>query len=215
MKLAIVIPGYLRFWEECKQNFLEKIYDKNQDIDVFIDTYNTKFRSDYTIRNENNHAKVISTHEIYQLFDNINVVSARIEPEITNDAAYLQKRKITNVYNDLIQYEKDHGQYDLVLKTRFDIQLDDPINYEKILSDCENKIYISNGAINCGPKQNDMLAISNSNNMKIYLNRFESNALQSNIHQGIEDIEQHNVEIIPYINISIMRFENDNPILFR
>ena len=53
MKIAILLPGHIRAWDVCKQNFMDTIYDNSHQIDVFVDTYNEIFRNDYVLHKEN------------------------------------------------------------------------------------------------------------------------------------------------------------------
>ncbi len=46
MKIAVLLPGHIRTWDYCKQNFMDTIYDNNHTMDVFVDTYNEIFRPD-------------------------------------------------------------------------------------------------------------------------------------------------------------------------
>lgn len=169
MKIAILLPGHLRSWINCKQNFLDMVYDTNHQIDVFVDTYDKVFRSDSYSEAEKGLEIVLDKEQIYKLFDGINVVNFNIEPELVGDAERLQIKKMSNVYDSFHEYQKIHGTYDLVVRSRFDIVFDEKIDYEKIYSECKSNpklIYIGNGGIDL--EENDMFAISTTELMTLY-----------------------------------------------
>ncbi len=66
MKIAILLPGHLRAWEYCKQNFISNLYDTSHQVDVFVDTYNNVFRHDYTLHKENE-LKIIKENNTVRL----------------------------------------------------------------------------------------------------------------------------------------------------
>jgi hypothetical protein len=80
MKIAILMAGHIRSWDFCKSNFIENVY-KNADhqIDVFIDTYNQIFRSDYHLHKEFEMNIVKENLQVQELFSGINVVSFGID----------------------------------------------------------------------------------------------------------------------------------------
>lgn len=212
MKIAILLAGHLRFWEyECKDNFMKCLYQDGHDIDVFVDTYNSIFRSDYLVRRENEKVKIVCSDKIHKLFDGINVVSCVIEPELVGGEA-MQVRKLLNVYDAYVNYEKSHGEYDLVIKSRFDIKLHAPLDYSKLKQECtsQNKIlHISHGAVVCRQNENDMFCIGDTHTFKIYGNRHRNVAIQC-VHSSIGVIQEVNgIKCIPDIGISILRFSHD------
>lgn len=173
MKIAILILGHLRAWEVCRENFLNTLYDETHQIDVFLDTYNRIFRSDYELYGENQIDFVLSDDAILKLFDNINVVDFKVEPELVGDSEGLQIRKILRVVKSYEEYEKIHGKYDLVVRTRFDLLLDKKIDYDYLLEGIKKNpkiIHIGNGSIDM--EENDMFAVCDSDTFKIYGNRF-------------------------------------------
>lgn len=204
MKIAILIPGHLRAWEYCRQNFIENLYDNLYDIDVYIETYNEIFRSDYVLHGEHNMKIYKSNEEIINMFHGINVVYFGIESEKTGPAPQMQARKITKLHHNI-----DYFKYDIIVRHRFDILLDNKINYKKIYNLCNNKIFIGSGAINM--KENDMFAIGNSNAMKIYMNRFElyphknDQMIPHNSMNYIKDL--YGIEYDQSIGMSIVRLD--------
>jgi len=168
MKIAVLLPGHIRTWDYCKQNFMDTIYDNNHTIDVFVDTYNELFRPDYELHDENKMNIIKSNDEITSLFDGINVVDLKIENTTIGNHSILQMYKILKITNTYEEYEKIHGKYDLVVRSRFDILLDKKIDYEKIYESCKNSklIHIGDGAVH--RSDNDLCAVCNTDTFKIY-----------------------------------------------
>jgi hypothetical protein len=209
MKIAILLVGHLRFWKECRSNFLSCLYQDGYDIDVFVDTYYQMFRSDYSVRKENENCVNLTSSDIHALFRGINVVSFKIEPELLGGES-MQVRKLLNVYDTYVNYENDHGKYDLVIKSRFDIKLHNTIDYLKLskeLSSLNKILHLSRGAVNSRPSENDMLAIGDTDTFKIYGNRHRR---FSCVHGSLGMIQKEDgVKCIPDIDISILRFSHD------
>lgn len=216
MKIAILLPGHIRAWDYCKDNFMNNLYDTNHSVDVFIDTYNDIFRNDYHLHKENEVNIIKNNNEILSLFDGINVVDFKVEsmaeansaatgmlPRGSGDAETMQIRKILRVVDTYEQYENLHGKYDLVVRTRFDLILEKKLNYESIFENCKNSklIYIGNGAVHM--PQNDMFAVCNTDTFKIYGKRFID---LPKVHASMDHIKNsHGVSYSQTINISIVR----------
>lgn len=217
MKIAILMAGHIRFWERCRDNFMNCIYQPNNKIDVFVDTYNRKFRSDYAVRGEcHTFNPILNSSQIISMFDNINLVSFQVEPEVpyhpTNQPAP-QARKLKKIYDTFNDYQEKNGKYDLVIKSRFDILLEHPLNYEYILDHCspeKKTIFISNGVVNCIPSDNDMFAISTQETFHYYGYRHHEFPETICPHTTIRMMrDKHKISCIPCINIKICRFSHD------
>jgi len=176
MKVAVLLPGHLRAWNYCRENFISKIYDDNHEIDVFIDTYYEVFRSDYELHGESSMQILKNKDEIKNDFNDINVVDFSVEDEITGEgyrrAMYMQKRKILKIYDSFSKYQDQNGKYDLVVRSRFDILLDKKLDYDYILKKCIKNpklIFIGNGAVD--RDDNDMFAVCSSDTFDLYVNR--------------------------------------------
>jgi len=175
MRIAILLPGHIRYWNFCKKNFLETLYDTNHQIDVFIDTYYQIFSSDSNKEHEASLYFEETEENIRKLFDDINVVSFKIENqeyEFNHDV--YQMRKLMKIANDCIEYQKANNfTYDLVVRSRFDIFIEDVINYNSIKSQiAPNEVFIPR----IGPPirgLNDMLAIMNADSILKYVDRSE------------------------------------------
>lgn len=214
MKIAVLIAGHIRSWDFCKSNFLENLYNSDHQIDVFIDTYNEIFRSDYHLHKEYEMNIIKNSDQIKEMFSGINVIDFGIEPEVVGPPQDMQKRKLLRVFNKFLEYEKNYNEYDLVMRYRFDLLLDKPLDYEYILQECTNNpklIFIGDGAVHM--PQNDMMAICNSNAFKIYLNRLNTYPLQGDpmIHHYSMDhlIADYGIEYSQTIGISIVRLDGN------
>ena len=169
LRIAILLPGHLRTWRYCRTNFLENVYDKQHSIDVFVDTYYNDFRTDMYAKHEKHFAKHLSASEIIELFTGINVISLNVELENNADAGDEQKRKILQIVRTL---EEQENQYDLVVRSRFDILVQEKVDYSSIYRETEeepNLIHLGKGSVN---GINDMFAVCRSKVFSIYGNRF-------------------------------------------
>lgn len=223
MNIAVLLAGHLRFWKLCKENFIENIYSTNHQIDVFVDTYNVKYRSDYSVNGENEAENaLLSENSIRAEFDKLNLVHLSVEPEVLYDPIFCrtpQARKLLRVYDAFIEYEKKHEiKYDLVIKSRFDIVLHKKLDYNHLISEYSknnNVIHISKGVVNCRPEHNDLFAISDRKTFDFYANRHREYSDVICPHTTIDLMSKNSgVVCIPYIPVSIYRFDKlRNPVL--
>lgn len=209
MKIAVLLAGHLRTWEYCKANFIDTLYSPVHDIDIFIETYDQLFRTDYEVHNEHLFKKRLTQNELTSLFTGLNVVSLNSENEVTGLANINQARKLLKVFDTFCEYEIKRGTYDLVVKTRPDILLMEKVDYEKILKVCNNNskhLFISRGGVNCLPLENDLVAISTSIIMKLYMGRFREFPEATCTHQSLGLMaKQHELSIENNIDVSIVR----------
>jgi hypothetical protein len=185
MKIAVIMAGHARSWDYCKSNFIENICHGPHQIDVFCETYNEFFRSDYRVNNECEMKISHTDDEIKNMFKEINVVNLGIESEKLGPSQIMHKRKLLKVFDNFLEYENNNGKYDLCIKHRFDILLDNKIDYEYILEECTKNsklIFIGDGAVHM--PENDMFAMTNSDTFKIYMNRL-------NLYQNENDGMMH------------------------
>jgi len=210
MKIAVLLPGHIRAWEYCKSNFMETIYDTRHNIDVFVDTYTDIFRNDYSLHKENEMGIIKNEDQVLSLFSGINVVDFKIENQIPGDPEIMQIRKILRIVKAYEQYEKLHGKYDLVIRSRCDLLLNDKLDYEVIFNNCKNSrlIYIGNGAVHM--PTNDMFAICSTETFKLYGNRFTDDRIpveyRNKVHITMQEIGRiHNVSYSQTIAISVVR----------
>lgn len=193
MKIAILITGHLRTWKDCKQNFINSVYNHNGvDIDIYIRTYKNDYRTDYAVFNENNIYRYLTENEIYSQFDGIKIKSLDIVDESltkgddvlelfgdfdevnqTSIAEAYQMLNIIKCYEKIKHEEQISGKYDLIIKTRFDLLYQNKLDYDAILQKCLDNpklICASIGGIQV--PQNDLFAITNSEAFDLYATRF-------------------------------------------
>lgn len=207
LNIAILIPGHLRWWKDCKENFLKNFYNNHHQIDVYVDTYKSVFRTDYFLYDEKDRNIFLSDNEIKKLFDDINVVSFNID---TDDTKSGQIEKLQNVHKTL---KKTHKKYDLVVRTRFDIMLEEKINYDKIYEECKkNEKLIFIGSRSGDDLYNDMFAICLPETFQIYAERFKHGDVDWNegIHHGSlkKIMEKENITYNMDTCLYIKRHEN-------
>ena len=167
MKIAILLPGHLRTFSKCKQNFMDNVLNGDHQFDIFVATY-------YNI--DCRGGNVLTMDEINELLKDLNVKKLVITNDdklkITDESQgdhSPQYRIIKRVNNLKSQYEQENNfKYDLVVKTRFDLIVNNKIDYDKI---DKGVLTISN--IGWG-QPCDLLAIGTSENMDIYCNRFKN-----------------------------------------
>jgi hypothetical protein len=123
MKIAVIMAGHARSWDYCKSNFIENICHGPHQIDVFCETYNEFFRSDYHLHNECDMKISHTDDEIKDMFKEINVVNFGIEGEKLGPSQIMHKRKLLKAFGNFLEHENNNGKYDLCIKHRFDIVL--------------------------------------------------------------------------------------------
>lgn len=174
MRVAICISGYLRTWSAVKQSFIDNLLcDKDVQIDVFCKTYH---QVDFKEQG------ALSTQEITNLLSGIPVRTLEITNDnirsLTEEESLLIKRmdkdsphpvnSWEHSFNGLITvagcnqlrktYEETHNfHYDLVVRTRFDVDYGFSMLFSK-LSLTNQQIIIGYGSTFGYP--NDMFAIA-------------------------------------------------------
>jgi len=164
MKIAVLLTGNIRTWSES--NLFDFI---DVDVDYFISTTNKKYNYHPFISNKFGYNDIndliISNDEIKNIFNNIDYKELIIndDDEINDDDFSVNMRNIDSCYHQfnrikkilyyVEEHEKDHGKYDLIIKTRLDLKY-----YGKLSQylNVDNYIYTSFG--NGDP--NDTILIS-------------------------------------------------------
>ena len=181
MRIAILLAGHLRSWEFCKNPFIEKFIDPEHEIDIFVDTYNeieSSFPTNYQhLVGEN--ALFKSNDEIEFMLSGLNVVQFNVESEIQHKQYKPQADKLEQSYNFYKNYVNVHNiKYDLVVRSRFDLMLEQKINYNHVYEKCglDQKFLFQShiNGINFGRDLNDQFAISNPIIMDMYFKRFST-----------------------------------------
>jgi len=128
------------------------------------------FRSDYEILNEKERKVILSDEEIKSMFEGINVISFSID---SNDT-YPEFSQITKLQKCYKIFNDVKKTYDLVLRTRFDLMLEEKLDYKKIYQECLNNpklIFIGKGGLD--GLLNDMFAICLQRTFDVYMTRFK------------------------------------------
>ncbi len=204
MKIAIIYTGHIRSWTSCKKNNLEMLFNENDYIDVYIETYKEGFRHDYSLRNECNEKIIYEEDDIKKLFQGINVVKISIENQPPGSADNCQIRKIIKAYDMFSEFIEEKGPYDLVVKSRMDLYFDQKIDYVSVLNECNEKNKLILG-YNVTDHINDTFAIGKPDNMKKYFNRFSITNHNSPMHSISSLSSKENILIDQKIKHHIVR----------
>ncbi len=182
MKLAILLYGHLRTFEECASSLLEFV-TKGHDVDIFIHTWDeteSRTKTYYKSKNPNQKVDDKTLEKINSLYRPKKLKVEKQEFLQDKEFALLSNSKVkistvgihfmmhslneSNKLRELYQAETD-TEYDLVLCTRPDIEFFSPLNMDKILSqskiiglDEETSLYTA-----CNPcgSQDDLMFIEN------------------------------------------------------
>ena len=216
MKVAVILPGHLRAWEFCKQNFRNTVYWK-YNPDLFIDTYYQIFRTDYSLHGESEMNITRTWEEIANMFFGMSVKYFNVENETVGIPPYTQKmqaKKLLKLLERLKHVEQFLGKYDLIVRTRPDLQLDKPLDYEYILEECTKnpkKIFMGEGALHW-PEHNDMFGVMTSDTFKIYINRLKEHDENDPMlhHESLIDIKnKYGIVYDQSIGISVARLDGN------
>ena len=147
MKVAILLTGNLRTWDQCKQQFI----DTFGNTDVFLSTYNMRYGYHPVLRGRFNDYtdEIISNDYILDQFKDVNLKSYIIEDYLeverfideelkivhpsmnTHPASFGQYRKLKQCVDLLIMEEcKVNEKYDLIIRTRCDMIYDKDIHFK-------------------------------------------------------------------------------------
>tara|TARA_Y100000389_G_scaffold204960_1_gene261278 strand:- start:7707 stop:9071 length:1365 start_codon:yes stop_codon:yes gene_type:complete len=173
MKIAILISGYLRTFENNINNFKNNVL-QNYNVDIYI--HKTKNEKNDKYNNTNN-------------WDNIKKI---LKPKIileTDELYFNNNNKINNLLNQFYKFyilnnikniieEEENITYDIVIKWRPDILLNNKLDFTSIK---KNTIYIpSDSKIDISKLMNekdkylcDIIAYGDNNSMNYYFNFYK------------------------------------------
>lgn len=212
MKVAILLPGHMRTWEYCRQNFIDNLCDSEHDVDVFVDTYFQQYATYDTPQKEQRWSKNNTDDEIKQAMNDINVIHYNaFQDELPSSTEHerinSQLTKLRQLSNTLKWFEDNNNQvYDIVIRTRFDITLDNKLNYNDInnqLNENEKLLFVGTPSMTYGI--NDMFCIGRSNLVHKYLNRSQLFLFNTD----------DNYTFSESIGISIVRRDDDKFVPFK
>lgn len=185
MRVAILISGYLRSFEENLQNIKNKILDRFDSPDIYLHITKNEDTEDKYFNKVSNLTEKIK----YQLNPLICIIESNLIFSEKNS-------KKNNLYNQWIKYyklnnlkkinEKIFGKYDLVIKLRPDLFFNSEINFEI----SKNTIFLPEDSkidkkklLNCTDNYiADTFAFGDSESMDIYFDVFESLNLECSEH---------------------------------
>lgn len=143
MKLAVILVGNVRTWDQCKKNYKELFEkDEKKKPDLFVSTYTRKFNYHPYIQNLTSSFDdfILNKKEVVEMFDGLNVRDIQVEESeyvddlilkesqkfhdsMKNiDSCYAQYRKLKLGLNMVKNYETMYNfKYDYIIKTRCDI----------------------------------------------------------------------------------------------
>jgi hypothetical protein len=164
MKIALCISGKPRSSMFCYPYIYDAFMNNKHQVDVFIHSWNQCRVLDLYKPKK---LEINSDSEaLNMLLPMLNLNGIKIEGNVQNNI--LMYYSIKRCF-DLIE-----GEYDAVIRTRFDLLLQPKFDIESILNDLSNKkydIYIPTEEFNMGG-YNDQLAIGTYDAMKIYSDTF-------------------------------------------
>tara|TARA_R110000868_G_scaffold124816_1_gene329714 strand:- start:3776 stop:5224 length:1449 start_codon:yes stop_codon:yes gene_type:complete len=143
MKAALIISGYLRSLKLNIPNIKKFIIDKFDDVDIYI----------HITKNEKNEDRYLNTQE---LKESIEFIESSLLPKLLlceNNILISKNKKQNDVLNNWLKFyklnqlkninETIHGKYDIVIKTRPDVNLQ---HVEFNFKDYNNNIIIPNNS---------------------------------------------------------------------
>jgi hypothetical protein len=173
MKIAVIISGHVRTWENTKESFIKTFSDLSPD--VFVTTYNKQYGYHPYIRGVTGyHDDVILNDEyITKLFKNVGVKTyvditdsdmmdsyikqqmMTIHPDMRNmESSLAQFYKLQHAVNSIIDIEKENDfKYDCIIKTRCDLLYEEDLEF----SVGSNQVLIDN----CNVFPNDCFIMAN------------------------------------------------------
>ena len=120
---------------------------------------------------------ISSEDQIKQMFSGLNIVDFNIESEIQYHEYKPQADKLQQSYKLFSEYVKKTGEkYDLIVRSRFDLILEQKLDYNYIYDVCVSNpkfLFQSHiNGINFGRDLNDQFAVSTPDVMEMYFKRF-------------------------------------------
>lgn len=180
MKVAILIVGNVRTWDRCKPNFMA-VFD-SLNADVFVSTYGTQYAYHPWIQKTTNfnQERVLTQEQVLKKLEGLNVrscvvddidsyVDSRVKPFICDrfppdsHLSLSQYFKLNDCISAMKSHEKENGNYDVVIKTRFDITYASTIESMLPTMDLESTVYVD--AHGAGVYPCDWIVIGSRTNM--------------------------------------------------
>lgn len=178
MRACVLLSGQIRNNKDVYMSIKKNLIDV-YNADVFISTWNPTSGDDSTI-NElvSNYNPVSLEVESYDL-DFSKTFKRMVSPhEWKSPGSETNPVSVFSMYYKIMRanrlkeaYERFNGfTYDIVIRTRFDLSIDSPLNY---ITPNENHLYIPKGW-DWRSGYNDLFAIGDSKSMNYYSNTFNN-----------------------------------------
>ncbi|MDD4931335.1 MAG: hypothetical protein PHG66_04310 [Candidatus Colwellbacteria bacterium] len=126
-RVAVLVCGHTRTWNECKESFFSMFpHDK---FDIFMEAYEDQYGYHPYIQSKLNYFsdnKITSINGYYKscrVENNVLFDCSTFDPRMRDFThGYCQYSKLQKCLELMIRYEYDHNiKYDYVVKTRFDL----------------------------------------------------------------------------------------------
>jgi hypothetical protein len=212
MKIALMLVGNVRTFDQCKESFKKTFGD----IDIFISTYDLRYCYHPVVKNNigDTQDEILTYDYLNKLFEGLNVKSVLIErdEEITRfvneensrlhpllqniHSSYAQYRKLKTCIDLVIDHENKTGvKYDYLIRARFDLmynEFDYDIGEKELIHDAgsqpdseflNDQLFWTN--------RDDMVNISNFM-MNEFYNPIYSNSNESPPHGLLRNAIKHN-----------------------
>lgn len=159
-KIALCLSGLIRHSFFCFPYIYQNFLNQDLDVDVFIHTWNESSVIDlYKPKNY----KIENRDDVLKLnLSQLDLKNISVQGNINNN--------ISMFYSIKECFDLVPSDYDIIIRCRFDLILQEKIDFVGIMNDIlQNKynIFIPNKDFNCGG-YTDQLAIGSYNSMKTY-----------------------------------------------
>lgn len=176
MRACVLLSGQIRNNKDVYMSIKKNLIDV-YNADVFISTWTPTSKDDSTIdeliSNYNPVAIEVESYDLdfYETFKQMVSPQWDLSPETNAVSVFSMHYKIMKVNRLKEVYEKTNGfTYDIVIRTRFDLSIDSPLNY--IIPE-KNHLYIPRG-YDHRRGYNDLFAIGSSESINYYSNIFNN-----------------------------------------
>lgn len=165
MKIAIVMAGYPRTYKTCLPKFLENfVFEGNSGIDFYLHFYDSEANEDVLAICNPTDWICEKEHNNIKKYQHLSFNNPR-HGDITN----YKYNTYSQFKNNLLAFSLvPDNKYDVVVKTRYDLLLDEQFDFSTLDM---NSFNIPVGGDHQG--LNDRFCISSYENMKLYFNFFK------------------------------------------
>lgn len=127
MKIAILLSGHIRTWDQCKESFYN-MFPSNK-FDIFMETYRDQYgyhpyiQSKLNYFSDNKITCIDGEYKLCRIENNVTFDCSKFDPKMKEFThGYCQYTKLQRCMDLMVQYEKENNiVYDYIIKTRFDL----------------------------------------------------------------------------------------------